>query len=288
MYAIRYDVGVSGTATAQERAEAIVEGAVRSRKDYRGSGNPTFFTTTDTLNDLMLQKDKNGRRIYATQAELAAAMRVSNIVEIPVMENMIRTDENDKKEHKLLGIIVNLSDYTIGADRGGAVTMFDDFDIDYNKQTYLIETRLSGSLNKPYSAIILEQIEETKPVKLTVTVDDGNEERYSKKVHDLQYNVLMGSDFLCGKLRFVGDYTNFSSDTKLQSGHYLSLKMAATEEAEIYTQIIGGNSPEKQVEDGWCVYYIRDPEKQKIRVTAKKDGKVVAQKIFNLSNLVLA
>ena len=287
MYAIHYDVGVADGATAEERATAIVEGAVRSRKDYRGSGNPTFFTTTDVLNDLMLQKDKNGRRIYATQAELAAAMRVANIVEIPVMENIVRTDK-ESKTHALLGIIVNLSDYTIGADRGGAVTMFDDFDIDYNKQTYLIETRLSGALNKPYSAIILEQTEKTAPVTLTVKVDDGTEARYNKKATELQNNVLMGSDFICGKLRYIHDYTDFSTDTNLQSGHYLALTMEATQDAEIYTQIIGGKSSEKKVDDGWCVYYIRDPEKQKIRVTAKKNGSVVAQKIYSLTNLFLA
>ena len=286
MYAMRFDVKLSPDMDTTEKANTIVDAAIRSRKDYRGSGNPTFFTTTDCLNDLMLAKDKIGKRLFSTQAELQSAMRVSDIVEVPVMEGTARVD-SEGKVHTLLGIIVNLSDYTIGADRGGAVTMFDDFDIDYNKQIYLIETRLSGSLNKPYSAIILEAVEDTKPVKLTVSVPAPTEEFYSRKASQFQNNILMGSDFLCGKLYHQDGWTEFSKDVNKQEGFYVCLKAEATESAEIYVKLLGGNGDEKKVEDGYCVFRIADPEKQKIRFTAKKEGSTVAVKTFNISNLTL-
>ena len=287
MYAMRFDVPISKDSDTTDKSNAIVEAAIRSRKDYRGSGNPTLYTTTDTLNDLMLAMDKNGRRIYKTEAELASAMRVSGIVEVPVMENLEREGE-DGKQRKLLGIIVNLSDYTIGSDRGGAVTMYDDFDIDYNKQTYLIETRLSGSLNKPYSAIILEQVEEDKPVKLTVTVPGPKEKFFEREANSFQNDILMGSDFLCGKLYHQTGWTEFSSNVNKQEGYYVCLKAEATEQAQIYTRLINGNTKEeKQMTDGYCVYRISDPETQKIRITAKKDEKVVAVKTLSLTNLFM-
>ena len=129
---------------------------MKSRKEYKGSGNPTLFTTEDILTDCLLMEDKMGRVIYDSVDKLATAMRVSKIVTVPVLENLKRTDDKTKKDMNLLGIIVNLSDYTIGADKGGAINMFDDFDIDYNQQKYLIETRCSGALTVPYSAIVLE------------------------------------------------------------------------------------------------------------------------------------
>ncbi len=130
-------------------AENTIDGIIRSRKNYKGSGNPTLFTTEDVLTEMLMLKDKNGRRIYSTEAELATALRVKEIVTVEVMENT-KVDNMD-----LLGILVNLSDYNIGTDKGGAINMFDDFDIDYNQQKYLIETRISGALIKPYSAITI-------------------------------------------------------------------------------------------------------------------------------------
>lgn len=140
--------------TVDDQAKQFIRTAVKSRKDYQGAGNPTLFTTEDTLTDMLLLEDKMGRPLYDTVEKLATAMRVSNIVTVPVMENQTR--EVSGKHRKLMGIIVNLSDYTIGADRGGAVSMFDDFDIDYNQQKYLIETRCSGALITPFSAIAIE------------------------------------------------------------------------------------------------------------------------------------
>lgn len=132
-------------------AEDMVEQIIRARKFYKGTGTPTFYTTTDTLIDMLLLKDKMGRRLYNTEAELASALRVAKIVEVQVMENQ-KVELND-----LVGIIVNLKDYTVGADKGGEVALFDDFDIDYNQYKYLIETRVSGALTIPKAALVIQK-----------------------------------------------------------------------------------------------------------------------------------
>lgn len=137
-------------------ADAIVDGVVEAMVDYKGSGSPTAFMSPQALAALRIARDKNGRRMYANTSEIASAMGVSAIVEVPPMKDLVRND-SESKEHKVHGIIFNLRDYTVGADRGGQTTMFDDFDIDYNKYKYLIETRCSGALNRPSSAIILEE-----------------------------------------------------------------------------------------------------------------------------------
>lgn len=128
-------------------AKGIIRAALKARKNYKGSGKPTFYTTEDCLTDMLLIEDQNGRVIYDSIDKLATALRVSEIVTIPEMES--RTD--------IYGIIVNLNDYTAGADKGGSVNMFDDFDIDYNQMKYLMETRMSGALTQPYSAIVLKK-----------------------------------------------------------------------------------------------------------------------------------
>ena len=129
--------------------KGIIRGAVRSRKEYKGSGTPTFFTTEDYLTDMLLIEDQNGRRIYESVAQLALALRVKEIVTIPEMEQEAYAD--------IVGVIVNMADYTMGADKGGSINMFDDFDIDYNQMKYLMETRCSGALTVPYSAIVLKK-----------------------------------------------------------------------------------------------------------------------------------
>ena len=148
-------VGADDDATAKN----FIKAAIKSRKDYRGSGNPVLFTTEDFLTDMLLLEDSIGHKLYKTEGELATAIRVSKIVTVPVMENLTRqvTKSGTVYTNTLMGIIVNLNDYNVGADKGGAISMFDDFDIDYNQQKYLIETRCSGALTKPFSAIVLEK-----------------------------------------------------------------------------------------------------------------------------------
>ena len=142
-----YKVTTNSASDNDSVAKGVIRAAIKSRKEYKGSGNPTFFTTEDLLTELLLIEDQNGRRIYDSINTLATAMRVKEIVTVPEMES--HTD--------IYGIIVNMADYTTGADKGGAVNMFDDFDIDYNQMKYLMETRMSGALTKPYSAIVLKK-----------------------------------------------------------------------------------------------------------------------------------
>ena len=151
LYAIHHQVTASA-ATPEAKAKAFIREAVRARVDYKGSGEPTLFCAESTLVEMLLLEDNNGRIIYDSVAKLATAMRVKEIVTVPVLEGA----KNSAGTKKVLGIIVNLRDYNVGADKGGAVSMFEDFDIDYNAQKYLIETRCSGALTKPYSAIVLE------------------------------------------------------------------------------------------------------------------------------------
>lgn len=156
LYTIRKTVSVTSAMTPDQKAKAFIKAAVKARKEYKGSGNPSLFTTEDVVTDCILMEDTQGRVIYDTVEKLATALRVKEIVTVEVMENMNREDGGTT--YDLLGIIVNLNDYNVGADKGGAINLFDDFDIDYNQQKYLIETRCSGALVKPYSAIVLEQV----------------------------------------------------------------------------------------------------------------------------------
>jgi hypothetical protein len=151
LYTIQATVSVQSSATEDDKAREFIRTTIKARKNYKGSGQPTLYTTEDILTDCLLLTDTTGRDLYTDVAQLAKKLRVKEIVTVPVMEGV-----NGKNGGALMGIIVNLADYNVGADRGGAVNMFDDFDIDYNQQKYLIETRCSGALIKPYSAIALE------------------------------------------------------------------------------------------------------------------------------------
>ena len=148
LFVIRW--GVAAGKDSDEKAKNFIKACIKARKNYKGSGNPDLYTTEDMLTDMLLLEDSIGHKLYKTEAELATALRVNEIITVPVMENI-----KDKDSKDVYGIIVNLADYNVGADKGGAVNMFDDFDIDYNQQKYLIETRCSGALVKPFSAIVL-------------------------------------------------------------------------------------------------------------------------------------
>lgn len=163
-YTIRAQVDTKGMTTEEAKTEAIIKAIIRARKNYKGSGNPVFYTTEDVLTEMLLLENQIGDIKYKTKQELANRLRVSDIVTVEVMEGQTRKGEtangdvtaSANKDLNLVGLIVNLKDYNVGADKGGAVSMFDDFDIDYNQQKYLIETRCSGALIKPYAAISVE------------------------------------------------------------------------------------------------------------------------------------
>ena len=151
LYCVKAKVSVAAAATEDEIAKAFIRTVIKSRKEYKGSGSPTLFTTEDILTNCLLLEDKNGRIIYDTVEKLATALRVKEIVTVEVMEGA--KTKVEEQEKPLMALMVNLVDYYVGADKGGAVNMFDDFDIDYNQQKYLMETRCSGALVKPFSAI---------------------------------------------------------------------------------------------------------------------------------------
>ena len=151
LFTIKVQVKTTGMTTVEDKYKAFIKQAIRARKDYRGSGTPTMFTTEDALTEMLLLEDGMGRPLYTDEAALARKLRVAKIVTIPEMEG-----RKGAKGGNLAAVIVNLADYTVGADKGGAVSMFDDFDIDFNAQKYLIETRCSGALTSPYSAMAIE------------------------------------------------------------------------------------------------------------------------------------
>lgn len=155
--------------TVDQKAKAFIRSCIKARKNYKGSGNPILFTTEDMLTDMLLLEDQIGHVLYDSESKLATALRVSKIVTVPDMEGLTRSVNGTTRA--LDGIIVNLSDYRVGADKGGAVNMFDDFDIDYNKYSYLIETRCSGALIKPFSAITIESVVDNSASVITFSAD---------------------------------------------------------------------------------------------------------------------
>ena len=159
VYTVKTAVAITKATTEEEKARSFIKACIKSRKNYKGSGNPIMYMSEDMLTNCLLLEDTNKRVIYDTVEKLATALRVSKIVPVPVMEDLSRVVGADT--HILGGIYVNLVDYNVGTDKGGAVNMFDDFDIDYNKQKYLIETRCSGALIKPYSAVAVEFVGKT-------------------------------------------------------------------------------------------------------------------------------
>lgn len=157
LFTIKATYEVAPTADDDTKARAFIRKCIKARKDYKGSGEPTMFTTEDMLTNCLLLEDSNQRIIYDSVEKLKNILRVKEIVTVPVMEGLTR--EVNGKVHHLDALIVNLKDYNVGADKGGAINMFDDFDIDYNQEKYLIETRCSGALIKPFSAMAVEHVE---------------------------------------------------------------------------------------------------------------------------------
>lgn len=230
----------------------------------------------------MLLEDGIGHPLYDTEEKLRSKLRVAEIVTVPVMENQVRVDENGNTR-ELMGLIVNLADYNVGADKGGAVSLFDDFDIDYNKLKYLIETRCSGALTKPFSAIAVEAV---VALMHEVTPTDPTTTRYGKLASALQEDILIHDKFIEGTLKYVTGYTGYSEDTEKQEGNYLALDFDMTEGATLTVELLGGQSGPKEVDDGYCVFRIIDAKRQKIKITTTIDGDTIST-IYDLRSLVL-
>ena len=283
LYTVKKALSVASNATDDAKAKAFIRAAVKARKQYRGSGNPTLFTTEDVLTDCLLMEDQTGRIIYDTMDKLATTLRVKEIVTVTPMEDLYR--EEGGKTYSLLGIIVNLNDYNVGADKGGAVNMFDDFDIDYNAQKYLIETRCSGALIRPYSAIALEL---TYSAILEVEPTAATETRYGKSVSALQEDVVINDKFIKGTLHYVTGYTGFSGDAAKQEGNYLALDFTASDGATTMVELLNGSTghPVDASSDMYCVFRITDKNTQKIRISSTLNSDTVT-KTYSLAGLVL-
>lgn len=154
LYSVKVAVSVTTNDTSDTKAKNFIKAVIKNRRKYKGSGNPTLFCTEELLDDMLLIEDTTGRDIYDDVDKLKKKLRVKDIITVPVMDDCTR--EVSGSTHTLAGILVNLNDYNIGADKGGAINMFDDFDIDFNQLKYLMETRCSGALTKPYSALVME------------------------------------------------------------------------------------------------------------------------------------
>ena len=286
LFAVKIDVAVAAGSSDAVKAKTFINTVIKSRKKYKGSGNPSLYTTEDLVTECLLLEDQIGHKLYKNEQELATTLRVKEIITVPVMEGLSRDDGKGNTKN-LMGIIVNLKDYKVGTDKGGQLSMFDDFDIDYNQMKYLMEGRMSGALVKPFSALVLE---ESVSVTLTVSPTDPTTTRYGKEVDDLQSNIEIneGSRQIVGTLRYVTGYTGWSGDPEKQSGNYLALDFSATPaEAEIYLEVIGGESEGNPVlcDDGYCVFRITD-RKQKIKVRTVSGDNVI-ERVYGLGSLKL-
>ena len=161
LFTVKVPVEVKTGATEDDIARALIKAMVKARKQYKGTGNPTFFTTEDYLTDCLLIENTLGERLYKSEAEVATAMRASKITTVEPMENktISITNEGRSTSYPLMGVLVNLTDYNVGAKNGGKTDFFEDFDIDFNQQKYLYEARMSGALKKPFSAISFYLVE---------------------------------------------------------------------------------------------------------------------------------
>ena len=285
-FTVKYPIVVSSSATDATKAKAFIRAAIKSRKEYKGSGNPVMFMTEDMLTECLLLEDLNQRIIYETEEKLKTALRVSKIVTVPVMENLTRMVGS--KQHELVGIYVNLNDYNVGADKGGAVNMFDDFDIDYNQQKYLIETRFSGALIKPFSAVALEFCEGA-PLTLTTAPEDKEKTVLGKKVSELQHHITVFGDEISGYLNYVTGYTQYDqSHTELQSGNYLALKFAVTEGSTVTVELSNGaaGGPVTLDEDMNCVFRVTSTAQTITVVVTGTDGDTLTR-VYKLNGLTL-
>lgn len=251
LFSIKVPVSVATGDTDDAKARNFIRTAIKARKNYRGTGEPTLYCTEETLTNMLLIEDLNKRIVYDSKEKLCTALRVKDIVTVPVMENLYRVV--DGKTKNLMGIIVNLNDYDLGADKGGAVNMFDDFDIDFNQQKYLIETRCSGALVKPFSALVFE---ETEDVALVLKTYEATDTTYGKTVADVAYGMTINTNSLEGVSRLINNWTEYSADTSENSGYFFPIKVEAPDDVTVKVAANGGAF--KTVDDGTVLARIYD------------------------------
>jgi len=281
LFTVKRAIAITAQTTSDTKAELFIDNVVRSRKLYRGSGSPTLFITDDLLCDLLLLKDTTKRRMYNSVDDLKTALRVDKIVEVPIFDGLYRIDDADTKY--LGAMLVNLNDYVVGRDRGGALAMFDDFDIDFNKQKYLMEGRFSGALVKPYSAIVYEFVYN---LTIDVQAEDPSVTVLGKLVGDVQQNVYVNDNSIQGTLKFVSNWTQYSADESENTGYFVVLKFDASEGSTTTIQTIGGIADERVVtldsDMQAVVKFVSN--KQKLKVVTTLEGETIT-KVLSFSGL---
>ena len=274
-FTVKWPIIVSAGATMAAKAEAFIDECIRSRKEYKGNGNPVMFMTEDLLSECLLLKDLNKHRLYKTEEELRTAMRVSKIVTVPVMEGLTRNANG--KTMELAGIYVNLSDYNVGADKGGEVNLFDDFDIDFNQMKYLIETRISGALVTPFSAVVLE-FGTGAPLTLGVAPSGRDDTVIGESVRDLQTHVTVFGDKVAGTLNYVAEVEDVHD-----AGNFLALNIVIPSDASATAQLTGGSAA--SISSGNNAFAVTSSTKT-LTVVVTRSGESMT-KVFDLTGLTL-
>lgn len=276
LFSIKVPVSVAAGGSADAKARNFIRTAVKARKDYRGTGTPTLYCTEETLTDMLLIEDTNQRIVYDSIDKLKTALRVADIVTVPAMENLARLVDN--KTRNLMGIIVNLNDYSVGADKGGAINMFDDFDIDFNQQKYLIETRCSGALTKPFSALIFEEVED---VALTLDAFADTDEVYGKLAGTVAIGRAVNNRSIDGVANLITNWTAYSADTSENSGYFFPIKVTAPDGVTVTVSADGGAA--KTVDDGVVLVRVYDETgkllKSRLTFTATKGSSTFTREI---------
>lgn len=289
LFTVRIPISVTASSDIDAKPKALIRSLIKNRKLYYGSGNCTFFTTEDNQADMLLIDDGIGHPLYPTVTQLATRIRANKISTVQPMEGRSRVV--DGKTHYLAGILVNMKDYTIGADKGGKVDFFEDFNLDYNQHLMLMETRCSGALQKPYSALVFEFVYD---LMLVVNADLPASVRYGKTVSDLQSNVYVNGKSIQGELKYVSGWTEaYGSDPAENSGNFVSLTIEDTAGAYNTVQTIGGFHDDRVAEmgeDKFVVLHVKDnATKIIIRSTINKGqaNEQTIEKVLSCSGLKL-
>lgn len=282
LYTMRRQVSFPENANENDKTTILRKTILRARKHYKGSGVPTLFCSPDWLTTMLLATDGFNRPLYENESKLASALRVSRIVEVPQFEDKVYQDEYGN-EFDLIAIIVNLSDYKVGANKGSTSGMFEDFDIDFNQHKYLLEKRESGALTKIRSAIVIESAHNAL-LKIEAEAPAPNVDLLGKMASELQSEVRINDlEEIRGKLKYVTNYTGFDTGAE---GNFLALHFDVDTGTTTTVEIVGGTSgPATLDSDGLFVGKIANKQ-QKIRVITTKDN-VTNTKIYSLKYITL-
>lgn len=284
LYTMRLPVYFPESANYTDKTEILREAALRARKNYKGSGNLTMFVSPDWLTTMLLAKDGFGHPIYASEQAVATAFRVSRIVEVPQFEDKVYTDA-DGNEFDLIAILVNLSDYKVGADKGHASELFEDFDIDFNQYKYLLEDRMSGALVKLRSAMVIESAHYPM-LKIDAEAVAPNVDLLGKTAAELQTEIRINNlDEIRGKLKYVTGYDGYEQGAE---GNFVALHFDTDADTTTTVEVLNrdpATGPSTLDSDGICICRITNKQ-NKIRVITTKDG-VTNTKIYSLKYITL-